>query len=79
LKPISVRLRDSALLQDTNVLSEPTKPRPNNGVMAWLALAAVNQDSVFLSVATTTALRYGIQRLTAESTGDVSTNGCAVS
>ena len=50
-------------LLDTNVISEPTKPRPNKGVMAWLA--AVNEDSVFLSVVTITELRYGIERLTA--------------
>jgi predicted nucleic acid-binding protein len=50
-------------LLDTNVISEPTKPRPNKGVMAWLA--GVNEDSVFLRVVTITELRYGIERLTA--------------
>jgi predicted nucleic acid-binding protein len=50
-------------LLDTNVISEPTKPRPNKGVMAWLA--GVNEDSVFLREVTITELRYGIERLTA--------------
>jgi len=64
-------------LLDTNVISEPTKPRPNKGVMAWLA--AVNEDSVFLSVVTITELHYGIDGVTAGKIGDVSTNGWAVS
>ncbi len=46
-------------LLDTNVISEPMKPRPNAGVLAWLA----EVDSVFLSVVTITELRYGIERL----------------
>src|SRR5260370_7264015 len=37
------------------------KPRPNAGVLAWLA--EVDEDSVFLSVVTITELRYGIERL----------------
>jgi len=48
-------------LLDTNVISEPMKPRPNAGVLAWLA--EVDEDSVFLSVVTVTELRYGIERL----------------
>jgi len=48
-------------LLDTNVISEPTKVRPNRGVLSWLA--AVNEDSVFLSVVTVTEIRYGIERL----------------
>src|SRR5260370_30620421 len=43
-------------LLDTNVISEPMKPRPNAGVLAWLA--EVDEDSVFLSVVTITELRY---------------------
>ena len=50
-----------SFLLDTNVLSEPMKPRPNAGVLAWLA--EVNEDSVFLSVVTLTELRYVIERL----------------
>src|SRR5260370_4426975 len=46
-------------LLDTNVISEPMKPRPNACVLAWLA----EVDSVFLSVVTITELRYGIERL----------------
>ena len=48
-------------LLDTNVISEPMKQRPNEGVLAWLA--GVNEDRVFLSVVTITELRYGIERL----------------
>ena len=48
-------------LLDTNVISEPTKHRPNEGVLAWLAEA--DENSLFLSVVTITELRYGIQRL----------------
>jgi len=50
-------------LLDTNVISEPTKARPNVGVLNWLA--TVNEDSVFMSVVTVTELRYGIDRLPA--------------
>ena len=50
-------------LLDTNVISEPMKQRPNEGLLAWLA--GVNEDSVFLSVVTITELRYGIERLAA--------------
>jgi len=48
-------------LLDTNVISEPMKPRPNAGVLSWLS--EVDEDSVFLSVVTITELRYGIERL----------------
>src|SRR5438128_4251547 len=48
-------------LLDTNVISEPMKARPNAGVLAWLA--AVDEDSTFISVVTITELRYGIERL----------------
>jgi toxin FitB len=50
-----------SFLLDTNVVSESTKPRPNPAVVAWLA--AVDEDSVFLSVITLTELRYGVERL----------------
>jgi predicted nucleic acid-binding protein len=36
-------------------------PRPNRGVVAWLAQA--DEDSVFLSVITLAELRHGIERL----------------
>src|SRR6266851_3648200 len=37
------------------------KPRPNPGVISWLA--EVDEDRVFLSVVTLTELRYGIERM----------------
>ena len=48
-------------LLDTNVVSEWMKPRPNVGVVEWLANA--DEDRLFLSVATLAELRYGVQRL----------------
>jgi toxin FitB len=48
-------------LLDTNVISESSKPRPDAGVLAWLA--ANNEDDLFLSTITITELRYGIEKL----------------
>jgi len=48
-------------LLDTNLVSEWVKPRPNAGVIAWLA--GVDEDCTYLSVVTITELRYGIERL----------------
>jgi toxin FitB len=48
-------------LLDTNVVSEWMKPRPNPGVVEWLADA--DEDRLFLSVATLVELRYGVERL----------------
>jgi predicted nucleic acid-binding protein len=50
-----------SFLLDTNVVSEWMKPRPNPGVISWLA--DVDEDRVFLSVITLTELRYGIERM----------------
>ena len=50
-----------SFLLDTNVVSEWTKPRPNDGVVQWLA--QVDEDEVFLSVVTFAELRHGIERL----------------
>lgn len=50
-------------LLDTNVVSEWMKPRPNPGVIAWLA--NVDEDRVFLSAVTLTEIRYGIDRMAA--------------
>jgi predicted nucleic acid-binding protein len=50
-------------LLDTNVVSEWIKPRPNPGVIAWLAEA--DEDRVFLSVMTLAELRHGVERLPA--------------
>jgi len=52
-----------SFLLDTNVVWEWVKPRPDPGVMTWLAEA--DEDRVFLSVATLAELRYGIERLPA--------------
>ena len=46
---------------DTNVVSEWVRPRPDLGVIAWLA--EVDEDRVFLSVVTLAELRHGIERL----------------
>jgi toxin FitB len=48
-------------LLDTNVVSEWIKPRPNPGVIAWLA--DVDEDRTRISVVTITELRYGVERL----------------
>lgn len=48
-------------LLDTNVVSEPTKPRPNSGVIAWLD--SVDEEMVFISTVTISELRYGVERL----------------
>ena len=50
-----------SFLLDTNVVSEWVKPRPNPGVIAWLAEA--DEDRVFLSVITIGELRHGIERM----------------
>jgi len=50
-------------LLDTNVVSEWTKPRPNAGVVQWLA--QVEEGDVFVSVVTFAELRHGVERLPA--------------
>jgi toxin FitB len=50
-----------SFLLDTNVVSEWVKPRPDAGVVAWLA--DVDEDRVFVSVITLAELRYGIERM----------------
>jgi toxin FitB len=52
-----------SFLLDTNVVSEWVKPRPDRGVVAWLAGA--DEDRVFISVVTVAELRYGIARMAA--------------
>ena len=52
-----------SFLLDTNVVSEWIKPRPDAGVVAWLAQA--DEDRVFVSVITLAELRYGIERMAA--------------
>ena len=48
-------------LLDTNIVSEWMKPRPDAGVMDWLAEA--DEDRIFLSAVTIAEIRYGIERL----------------
>jgi hypothetical protein len=50
-----------SFLLDTNVVSEWVKPRPDAGVVAWLA--DVDEDRVYVSVITLAELRYGIERM----------------
>lgn len=50
-------------LLDTNVVSEWTKPRPDTGIVTWLAEA--DEDRVFISVVTLAELRHGIERMPA--------------
>jgi len=50
-----------SFLLDTNVVSEWVRPRPDAGVVAWLAEA--DEDRVFISVVTLAELRYGIERM----------------
>ena len=50
-------------LLDTNVVSEPTKLKPNSGWLAWLG--SVNEDRTFVSTVTISELRNGIERLPA--------------
>jgi toxin FitB len=47
-------------LVDTDVFSEPAKPKPNEAVVAWLR---ANERSLYLSVITIGELRRGIERL----------------
>lgn len=46
------------ILLDTNVISEPWKPVPNEAVIAWLDAQAV--ETLFLSAITIAELRFGI-------------------
>ncbi len=48
-------------LLDTNVISEPLKPRPNPKVLTWLA--QTDEDSIFLSVMTFAEIRKGIEEI----------------
>lgn len=52
-----------SFLLDTNVISEWTRPRPNPGMIQWLA--EVDEDRVFISVITLAELRHGVERLPA--------------
>ena len=50
-----------SFLLDTNVISEWVKPRPDRGVIEWLA--TVDEDRVYVSVITISEIRFGIEKL----------------
>ena len=50
-------------LLDTNTLSEGTKPNPDPNAATWLA--QLDEDRIFVSVATFAEIRYGIERMAA--------------
>jgi hypothetical protein len=50
-----------SFLLDTNIVSELVRPRPDAGVVAWLAGA--DEDRVHLSVITVAQIRFGIECL----------------
>ena len=50
-----------SFLLDTNVVSEWVKPEPDARVLRWFA--AVDEDSVWLSVITFAEIRLGVERL----------------
>jgi predicted nucleic acid-binding protein len=51
-----------SFLLDTNVVSEPTRPRPDARVIAWFA--AQPDETLFISALTLGELRRGILQLT---------------
>jgi toxin FitB len=50
-----------SFLLDTNVLSESSKPRPDDAVKDWLH--HVDEDLLFVSAISLAELRFGIERL----------------
>ncbi|OWW04734.1 plasmid stability protein StbB [Rhizobium sp. R72] len=46
------------ILLDTNIISEPWKPAPDEAVVAWLDAQAI--ETLFLSAITIAELRFGI-------------------
>jgi predicted nucleic acid-binding protein len=51
------------ILVDTNVISEPLRPKPNSQVVAWLDDQPL--ETLFLSAITVAELRFGIAALPA--------------
>ena len=49
-------------LLDTNVIVEPVKPQPHLRVLTWLS--NVDEDRLFLSVATLAEIRNGVETMT---------------
>ncbi len=61
-----------SFLLDTNVVSEPAKPRPDPGLTSWLT--SVDEDRTFLSVVTFAEISFVIERC---AMGEQSSNaGC---
>jgi predicted nucleic acid-binding protein len=50
-----------SFLLDTNIISEGAKPRPDPGVMEWLA--SMDEEQLHLSVVSLAELRHGIERM----------------
>jgi predicted nucleic acid-binding protein len=50
-------------LLDTNVISEVVRPRPNEGVLAWLAERAGDETRLFVSALTLAEIYRGAMRL----------------
>lgn len=46
------------ILLDTNVLSEPLRPNPDQGVLTWLDEQAI--ETLYLSTISLAELRYGV-------------------
>jgi toxin FitB len=49
------------IILDTNVVSEPLKPKPDDGVMRWLAAQA--PETLYLSAITTAELYAGVEKM----------------
>lgn len=50
-------------LLDTNIISEGAKPKPDPGVIDWLA--STGEEQLFLSVVSLAELRHGVERMAA--------------
>ena len=50
-----------SFLLDTNVVSEWVKPRPDLNVVQWLS--TVDEDRLYLSVASFAEIRHGTERM----------------
>lgn len=50
-------------LLDTNVISESVRPRPDAGVMRWLAGA--DEESLYLSVLSLAEISHGMEKISA--------------
>jgi predicted nucleic acid-binding protein len=48
-------------LLDTNIICEPTRPRPDRAVLVWLA--ETDEDCLYVSAATLAEIQRGVSRL----------------